>query len=94
MSETHDHKDWKQRSYWSRLTGGRSIFSLIFGEFLADKNNAASIVAIILVLTLCCIVAIRQKFEFATGLLNIVFVVIGYYFGSKREVGKEGDEDD
>jgi len=44
--------------------------------------------------TLCYIVAIRQKCEYATGVLNIGFVVIEYNFGSKREVGKGVDEDD
>ena len=91
--ETDPIRDWKNRSYWSRLTGGRSIASLLLGDFLADKNNAASIIAILLVLTLCFIVAFRQKFEYANGLLNIVFVVIGYYFGSKRHID-QSDEDD
>ena len=50
------------------------------------------VIAILLVLTLCYVVAIREKYEYANGLLNIVFVVIGYYFGSKRERGN--DEDD
>ncbi|HWX54077.1 MAG TPA: hypothetical protein VN176_05740 [Verrucomicrobiae bacterium] len=35
----------------------------------------------------------REKYEYANGLLNIVFVVIGYYFGSKREKDA-GDDDD
>ena len=85
--------DIKQRSWWSRLSGGRSIISLLLGDFLADKNNAASIIAILLVKTLCYVVAFREKYEYANGLLNIVFVVIGYYFGSKREKD-ESDEDD
>jgi hypothetical protein len=93
MLETDPDKGWKQRSYWSRLVGGRSLANLLLGDFLADKNNAASIIAILLVLTLCYIVAIREKFEYANGLLNIVFVVIGYYFGSKRQAD-QGDNDD
>ena len=79
------------RSWWSR-TFGRSILTAIIGHFFADKNNAASIIAIMLVATLCYIVAVREKYEYVNGLLNIVFVVIGYYFGSKRE--QERDEDD
>jgi hypothetical protein len=66
---------------------------LLLGDFLADKNNAASIIAILLVLTLCYIVAIREKFEYANGLLNIVFVVIGYYFGSKRQKDQDDNDD-
>jgi hypothetical protein len=80
-----------QRSWWSRIFG-RSLLSALIGHFFGDKNNAAAIIAITLVITLCYIVAIREKYEYANGLLNIVFVVIGYYFGSKRE--KETDEDD
>jgi len=78
-------------SWWKR-TFGRSILSALIGHFFADKNNAASIIAILLVATLCYIVAFREKYEYVNGLLNIVFVVIGYYFGSKRE--KETDDDD
>jgi uncharacterized membrane protein len=82
-----------QRSWW-RQTFGRSILSALIGHFFADKNNAASVIAIMLVATLCYIVAFREKYEYATGLLNIVvFVVIGYYFGSKREKDT-GDDDD
>lgn len=85
--------EFNQRSWWSRLSGGRSIISLLLGDFLADKNNAASIIAILLVLTLCYVVAIREKYEYANGLLNIVFVVIGYYFGSKRRKDQADEED-
>lgn len=80
-----------QKSWWSR-TFGRSILSALIGHFFADKNNAASVIAILLVLTLCYVVAIREKYEYVNGLLNIVFVVIGYYFGSKRQ--KDTDEDE
>jgi hypothetical protein len=79
-----------QKSWWQR-TFGRSILRMLVGDFFADKNNAASVIAILLVATLCYIVAVRQRYEYANGLLNIVFVVIGYYFGSKRE--KESDEE-
>ena len=80
------------RSWWSR-TLGRSVLSVFVGHFFQDKNNAASVIAILLVATLCYIVAIRQKYEYVNGLLNIVFVVIGYYFGSKRELDT-GDDDE
>ena len=83
--------DGNQRSLWERTFGKRSVLSVLFGSFFADKNNAASIVAIVLVVTLCYIVAWKEKYEYATGLLNIVFVVIGYYFGSKRQPDNEGD---
>ena len=92
MADT-EFRDWSQRSWWSKITGGRSIASLLLGDYLADKNNAASIIAILLVVTLCYIVAIREKYEYANGLLNIVFVVIGYYFGSKRHK-ETADEDE
>jgi glucose uptake protein GlcU len=81
-----------KKSWWSR-TFGRSLWSAAFGHFFADKNNAASVIAILLVATLCYIVAFRERYEYANGLLNIVFVVIGYYFGSKREAEPK-DEDD
>jgi glucose uptake protein GlcU len=82
----------EQRSWWGR-TFGRNILSVFIGHFSADKNNAASVIAILLVATLCYIVVFREKYEYTTGFLNIMFVVIGYYFGSKREKDT-GDDDD
>jgi hypothetical protein len=81
------------RSWWRRIFG-RSILKALIGDFLADKNNAASIIAILLVLTLCYVVAIREKYEYLNALLNIVFVVIGYYFGSKREKDDSNEDED
>jgi hypothetical protein len=83
--------DKDERSWWRKVFG-RSILKALIGDFFADKNNAASVIAILLVATLCYVVAMRQKYEYTNGLLNIVFVVIGYYFGSKRE--REGNDDD
>ena len=80
-----------QKSWWSRILG-RSLLRAVIGDFFADKNNAASVIAIMLVATLCYVVAAQQKYEYANGLLNIVFVVIGYYFGSKRESGSSDDD--
>jgi glucose uptake protein GlcU len=85
-------KDTCQKSWWAR-TFGRSILRALIGDFFADKNNAASIIAIMLVASLCYLVVWKEKFEYINGLLNIVFVVIGYYFGSKREVDSD-DKDD
>jgi len=82
-----DHGSW-----WGR-TFGRSILSLLIGHFFGDKNNTASIIAIMLVLTLCYAVIFREKYDLMPGLLNIVFVVIGYYFAAKRHRDKD-DEDD
>jgi len=84
--DAHEPKSW-----WGR-TLGRSVLKALIGDFFADKNNAASIIAILLVVTLCYVVAFREKYEYTNGLLNIVFVVIGYYFGSKRERDEPGDE--
>jgi glucose uptake protein GlcU len=84
----------RQKSWYSRIVG-RSFLSVLVGHgFFADKNNAASLIAIMLVATLCFVVAFRQQYEYVNGLLNIVFVVIGYYFGSKREKAKGDDDDD
>ncbi|HXU19914.1 MAG TPA: hypothetical protein VN788_04960 [Verrucomicrobiae bacterium] len=86
MTENNDGRSW-----WRRIFG-RSLLKMVVGDFFSDKNNAASIIAILLVATLCYVVAFRQKYEYVNQLLNIVFVVIGYYFGSKRE--RDADDDD
>ncbi len=81
-----------QRSWWKKIFG-RSLLRAAIGDFFSDKNNAASVIAILLVATLCYVVAFRERYELANGLLNIVFVVIGYYFGSKREKDKSDDDE-
>ena len=45
-----------------------------------------------LVATLCYVIVWKEKYEFLTPLLNIVFVIVGFYFGSKQS--QETDEDD
>jgi len=86
MSEQTD------RGWWQIAFGKRSLLSALVGHFFADKNNAASLVAILVVATLCYIVAFKEKYEYVPGLLNIVFIVIGYYFGSKREKDEDNDQ--
>ena len=88
MQDNTDHTSW-----WGR-TFGRSVLSLLIGHFFADKNNTASLVALFLVGTLCYLVVRRERYEVIPGLLNIVFVVIGYYFGAKRHKDQDGDEDE
>ena len=79
--------------FYQKVFGGRSLLSVLIGtKILADKNVASSVIAIVLVLTLCYVVAVAGKYEYANALANIVFVVIGYYFGSKRE--RAADEQD
>jgi len=79
------------QSWYNRIIG-RSLMSLVFGTFFENKNNAAAIIGIVLVLTLCHVVVWREKYEYMGVVLNVVFVVIGYYFGAKQgPAGKEGD---
>ncbi|NOK48311.1 hypothetical protein GTH10_13195 [Burkholderia thailandensis] len=88
-AEKRGNNEARLGSWWKRAFG-RSILQCLIGDFFSDKNNAASVVAILLVFTLCYMAAIQQR-ELPNGLLNIIFVVIGYYFGSKRE--RDSDED-
>ena len=78
-----------EKSWWSR-TFGRSLLELIVGiQFFERKSNAASLIAILLVLSICYVIVVKEKFEYMSFLLNIVFVVIGYYFGAKQETVAE-----
>ena len=86
MATTNSEKSW-----WAR-TFGRSIISMLVGTFFEKKTNAASIIAIFLVLSICYVIVIKEKFEYMSFLLNIVFVVIGYYFGAKQESVEKADE--
>jgi predicted membrane protein len=80
-----------EKSWWAR-TFGRSVIAMLVGTFFEKKANAASIVAIILVFSICYVIVVKEKFEYMSFLLNIVFVVIGYYFGAKQESVTNGDE--
>jgi len=85
------HTSKRSQSCWMRVFG-RSVISLIFGNFFEKKTNAASIIAIALVGTICFVIVFKEKYEYMSQLMNIIFVVIGYYFGSKQE-NVENDED-
>lgn len=93
MQQPDPGRQARVRSLWSRATGGRSIYSLIFGNNLADKNVAATIISILLVLTLCYLAITTQEHGIISSLANLVFVVVGYYFGSKRAKADEAEED-
>jgi C4-dicarboxylate transporter len=79
-----------EKSWWAR-TFGRSVISILVGNFFEKKNNASSIIAIILVFSVCYLIVVKEKFEFINFLLNIIFVVIGYYFGAKQESTQSDD---
>ncbi|EUJ09396.1 hypothetical protein Meth11DRAFT_0188 [Methylophilaceae bacterium 11] len=79
-----------EKSWWAR-TFGRSVISMLVGNFFEKKSNAASIIAIVLVLSICYVIVVKEKFEYIDFLLNIIFVVIGYYFGSKQEDVEKDD---
>jgi len=64
---------------------------MLVGNFFEKKSNAASIIAIVLVLSICYVIVVKEKFEYIDFLLNIIFVVIGYYFGSKQEDVEKDD---
>lgn len=88
--------DSEQKALYARVLG-RSIFSIVFGKFFEIKNNTAGIVATSLVLTLCFVViykvdAITNLEKILEGVLNIIFVVVGYYFGAKQAAISSGDE--
>lgn len=86
-----------QKSWYARILG-RSFISVIFGNFFEKKNNSAGIISILLVGTLCYLVVANMNkisnFDpIVDGVLNVIFVVIGYYFGTKQgDVSNEADD--
>jgi len=85
------------KSAWYARVFGRSFFSIIFGKFFEIKNNTAGIVATSLVLTLCFVViykvdVITNLDKILEGVLNVIFVVVGYYFGAKQAAVSSGEE--
>lgn len=87
----------KERAWFGKIFG-RSFFSMMFGSFFEVKNNTAGIVATSLVLTLCFVVvskvdSITEMDKIIDGVLNVIFVVVGYYFGSKQYKVSQDDEE-
>lgn len=80
-----DMENQQTRMSWWRRTFGRSVISMLFGTFFEKKTNTASIVAIMLVTAICYSIVVKDKFEYMNLLFNLVFVVVGYYFGAKQE---------
>lgn len=86
----------ESKSWYARIFG-RSLIAMIFGNFFEKKSNSSSIIAIMLVATLCFVVihTLCTKGDISkelTIITNIIFVVIGYYFGSKQENVVKEDE--
>lgn len=86
----------KTKSWYSKILG-RSFFYILFGNFFVKKNNSAGLVATLLVGTLCFVIIYKlvktgQIDKEVELMANIVFVVIGYYFGAKQ--GKTQPDDD
>ena len=71
---------------------GRSLISVLFGNFFENKNNTASLLALILVVTLSWVIIAGQKYEYINVVLNVVFVIIGYYFGAKQGASDSGGD--
>jgi len=78
------------RSWWRRIFG-RSLIKAVFGDFFDNKRTTASLLALMLVATVCYEVVWKDK-DYLNQLMNIIFVIIGYYFGSKS--GKSDEEDE
>ena len=64
----------------------------IVGIFFEKKRNTPSILAILLVGTICYVVVAKEKYDFLTPLMNIIFVVVGLYFGPKPCADNEEDD--
>ena len=82
----------QQKSLYAKILG-RSLFSIAFGTFFEKKANAASLIALLLVFTLCYLIVAREKYELTNALLYLVFVVVGYYLGSKQAEVKPEEDD-
>jgi len=81
-----------KKSWFIRIFG-RSLIRILFGNFFENKNNTASILAIILIVTLCYVILVKEKYEYMNGLLNVVFVIIGYYFGARKPKSVEEEDE-
>ena len=58
-------------SWWQRTFGG-SLLKAVTGNFFTDRNNAASLIALMLVYSICTIVVRDQKYEYVDG-FSILF---------------------
>lgn len=78
-----------QRSWW-RKTMGRSLLKAIVGDFFDSQRNTASLIALMLVGTICYVILFRERYEYMTVVTNLAFAVAGFYFGSKAVPDDEG----
>ncbi|MEO5361690.1 MAG: hypothetical protein H7843_14805 [Nitrospirota bacterium] len=90
------------KSFYWRIFGGRSVMGIIFGSFFENKNNTAGIISVLPIGTLCYLLIINidnmSKLpiydDICRGVLNVIFVVVGYYFGAKQNAVKQDEEED
>ncbi len=88
--ESEPNKVDKPPSVWYLFFKNRSILGLIIGQFFTSKNNTAAVIAIALVTTLCWL-ALNGNEDIVPVLSNVIFVIIGYYFGAKSSEASERD---
>ena len=82
-----------RRSWWQK-TFGRSLLKALVGDFFERKRNTASILAIVLVSTVCWAAVAQRQYKLFDALLYVIFVIVGFYFGSRPERSHDGDESD
>jgi len=65
-----------EKSWWGR-TFGRSVLEMIVGiKFFEKKSNAASLIAILLVASICYVIVAKEKYEYMSFLLNIILLLL------------------
>lgn len=83
--------NFDSRSWWRKIFG-RSLLKAIVGDFFDSQRNTASLIALMLVGTICYVILFRGRYEYMTVVTNLAFAVAGFYFGSKA--GPEDDASD
>jgi uncharacterized membrane protein len=65
-----------------RLFGHRSLLSWVFGTFFSNASNTSGVLAIMLVGAVIYFYARRGTV--AEPVLNVLLVIVGFYFGGAR----------
>lgn len=69
-------------SLFFKVLGHRSLLSWLFGTFFSNASNTSGLLALGLVAAVIWFYAVGK--EVPTPLVNVLLVIVGFYFGGAR----------
>jgi hypothetical protein len=88
----------QSQSWWHKVLGrsDRSILKALIGTHLdlSDRQTAGAVVALAIIGTLCALAFMYEDFrgDIVKTLSGVIFVIIGFYFGEKRNNSSDNED--